>query len=94
MSTQPEFSGRDESLAMGLYTGISQVTVPHIHFTYFDYTIRPRRLLDGVAATFGKSLSLPLPPEHRTLLESGEEQSPEDLVLVEHMQEVQRNTLT
>lgn len=93
MSTQPEFSGRDESLAMGLYTGIAQVTVPRIYLTNFDYTIRPRRLLDDVAATFGKGLSRTLSPEHLALLACGEEQSPEDLALAERMQDVQRDTL-
>jgi hypothetical protein len=94
MNTQPEFSGRDESLAMGLYTGMSQVTVPQILVTHFEYTIRRRGLLDDVAATFSKGLSQSLSPEHLALLERGERQSPEDLALAERMQDVQRDTLT
>ena len=94
MNTQPEFSGRDESLAMGLYTGMSKATAPQILVTRFEYTIRRRSLLDDVAGTFGKGLSQSLSPEHRALVESGEEQSIEDLALVEQMQDVQRDTLT
>jgi hypothetical protein len=94
MNPQPEFSGRDESLAMGLYTGMSQVTVPQILVTHFEYAIRRRDLLDDVAATFRKGLGQSLSPEHLALLERGQRQSPEDLALAERMQDVQRDTLT
>jgi len=93
MSAQTEFSGRDETLAMGLYTGMAQVTVPEIHFTHFEYTIRSHRLLDDVAATFGKGLNRALSPEHHALLGRAEEQSPEDIALAARMQDVQREAL-
>lgn len=93
MNAQTEFSGRDETLAIGLYTGVAQVTVPQIHVTHFEYTIRRRGLLGDVANTFGKSLSQPLSVEHRALLERGEEQLPEDIALATRMRDVQRETL-
>jgi len=90
-----EYSGRDETLALGLYSGLEVGTAPQppILVARFDYTIRRCALLDKIAATFGISLTKPLPQEHRNLLEKGEEQSPSDKALVERMSDVQREAL-
>jgi hypothetical protein len=87
---------RDETLAIGLYTGVAETTppLPPIRLTRFEYTIRRESsLLDKVVARFGESLKQELPPEHLALLERGEEQSPEDIALAERMRDVQREAL-
>jgi len=93
MSAQTEISGRDETLATGLYTGTSQHTIPQ-QITHFEYTVRTRGLLHEVAATYGQELGQGLSPEHRALVERDEEQSPEDLALAARMGDVQRSVLT
>ena len=94
MSTQSKFSARDESLAMGLYTGVLPITGPQIRIAHFEYSFRRRGLLDAVAKAFNTSSSRPLSSEHLALLRQGEKQSPEDLALAERMQDVQRDTIT
>jgi hypothetical protein len=87
---------RDETLAIGLYTGIAGATprYPQIRFAHFEYTIqRKKSLFDEVVVRFGESLKQELPPEHLALLERGEEQSPEDIALAERMRDVQREAL-
>jgi len=93
MNARVELSGRDETLAVGLYTGVAQEIVPQMFVTCFEYTIRRRSLLDEVARSLGKSLSKPLPADHRALLERGEEQLPEDIALATRMRDLQRETL-
>jgi len=94
MNAPVERSGRDETLAIGLYTGMAEFTTPQIFVTRFEYTARRTSLLDDVMGTFGSSLGRELPPEHLVLLERGEEQSPEDIALATRMRDVQRDTLT
>jgi len=90
-----EYSGRDETLALSLYTGLEIGTVPRpqILVVHFEYTIQRRTLLDEVAIVFGDSLTMSLPQEHRNLLEREEEQSPSDKALVERMCDIQRDAL-
>jgi len=90
-----EYSGRDETLALGLYSGLEIGTTPrpHILVARFDYTIQRCALLDKVATAFRTSLTKPLPQEHKNLLERGGEQSPGDKALVERMGDVQREAL-
>lgn len=95
MTEQIEYSGRDETLAAGLLTGMANtITVPRLRFAPFDYTIRPHSLLDDVKEAFGDSLEQELSPQHRALLADGEEQLPNDLALAAQMLKVQRETLT
>jgi hypothetical protein len=65
-----------------------------IRANVFEYSIRHKTLLEEVTAKFGDALTRELPPEHRALLERGEEQSPEDIALATRMREVQRDALT
>jgi hypothetical protein len=93
MSGQTEISGRDETVAAGLYTGMAQVTIPQVQVTRFEYTFRAHRLLDDAVLAFGKSLSREWSPEHRALTERGEEQLAEDMALATRMGAVQRDAL-
>lgn len=95
MDRDPNISGRDETLATCLYTGVAEAPpfLPPIHLAHFEYTFRYKTLLDGVMAEFGDSLTRELPSEHRALVERGEEQSPEDIALAARMGEVQRDAL-
>jgi hypothetical protein len=88
-------SRRDETLALGLYTGFDAGVLPQpqLLIAHFGYTIQHETLLDEVMATFCSSLTKPLSQEHTDLLERGEEQSPGDMALVERMRDVQRETL-
>jgi hypothetical protein len=90
---QVEYSGWDETLAASLYTSVAAATDPAIYVTHFEYSIRRQALLDGVASVFGGELCRQLSPEHRALLERGEEQLPEDIALATRMCSVQRETL-
>ena len=93
MGNPTELSGRDETLASGLYTGLAATTTPRVYLARFEYTIRRNmslsKALDRVSAPLARELS----PEHRALLERGEEQSPEDIALASRMLEVQRDAL-
>jgi hypothetical protein len=96
MNRETEISGRDETLASCLYyTGIAESPpfLPPIRLVSFEYTIRHKILLEEVRTKFGDALTRELPPEHRALLERGEEQSPEDIALATRMREVQRDAL-
>jgi hypothetical protein len=95
MNRETEISGRDETLASCLYTGIveSPPILPQIQVVSFEYSIRHKTLLEEVTAKFGDALTRELPPEHRALLERDEEQSPEDIALAARMREVQRDAL-
>jgi hypothetical protein len=91
MNEQTEFSGRDETLAAGLFTGAAEVTVPQVSITHFEYVPHRKALLDGVKRVFGSGLARALPPDHRALLEKGEEQSAEDIALARQMLDIQRD---
>ncbi len=95
MDKETMVSGRDETLATCLTTGLVE-SPPHVltvYLTHFDYTIRHKTLLDEVAARFGNGLMRELPPEHRAIVERGEEQTPEDIALATRMRAVQRDAL-
>ncbi len=96
MSTHVELSGRDETLANALYTGAAPITRPVMQFVRFDYIIHhsSASLLESVAANLGAALGQSLPADHCALLAQGVEQSPEDLVVVRRMQDVQRYAAT
>jgi hypothetical protein len=96
MSTHVELSGRDETLANALYTGAAPITRSGMQFVRFDYVIHhpSRDLLESVAANLGVALDRSLPADHRALLAQRAEQSPEDLVVAERMQNVQRHAAT
>lgn len=93
MNTPVELSGRDETLANALYTGAAPITRPVMQFVRFDYIIRhsSASLLENVDADLGAVLGRPLSADHCALLVQGAEQSAEDLVVVERMQNVQRH---
>ena len=95
MNRQTETSGRDETLATGLYTSpsVTGQLSPQIRLTSFEYSIRRTKLLDGAGATFGASLTRELPAEHRAMLERNEPQSSEDMALARRMHDVQRKAL-
>ncbi len=89
-------SRRDETLALGLYTGVGWGTVPRpkLFIASFSYTTQRKAFLEEVAAAFGDRLTQPLSQKHRELLKRGEEQSLGDKTLVERMGDVQREALT
>jgi len=90
-----ETSGWDETLALSLYTGVGPALVlPVFHITGFEYsTDKSEGAFERVAEQFGEYLHAPMTPEHRALLDKGEEQLQEDFALAERMQEAQRGTL-
>ena len=94
MGRETEISGRDETLAARLYTGVAEASPFFPQIVRFEYTIHSKTLLDEVIARFGDSLTRELPAEHRALLERGEEQTPEDIALAARMRQVQRDALT
>jgi len=90
-----EMSRRDETLALGLYTGeMAAKVTPQWRVVSFDYVIHRDTILDDVADRFGDSFAAGLTPEHRELLKRGEPQLPEDLELAGRMQRVQVTALT
>jgi hypothetical protein len=95
MGRETEVSGRNETLATCLYTSLAESPpcVLKLYLTHFEYTIHRKTLLDEVAAKFGNSLTQELSPEHRALVEHGEEQTPEDIALANRMRTVQREAL-
>ncbi len=93
MGRETEISGRDETLATCLYTGVAEASPFFPQIVRFEYTIHSKTLLDEVIAKVGDSLTRELPAEHRALLERGEEQPPEDIALAARMRQVQRNAL-
>ncbi len=88
-------SRRDETLALGLYTGVEGETIPRpkLFIASFSYATQHKSFLEEVASAFGERLTKPLSQRHRELLKSGEEQSSDDKVLVERMNDVQREAL-
>jgi hypothetical protein len=88
-------SRRDETLALGLYTGVGWGTVPRpkLFIASFNYTTQRKAFLEEVAAVFGDRLTRPLSQKHSELLKRGEEQSPSDKALVKRMGDVQREAL-
>lgn len=90
MAHKNEFSGRDETLASGLYTEVSVVTRVPLFITHFGYTIRTdaSSIVSEVAEAFGAVLSRPLSATHLALLAGEAEQSQEDIALAHRMRRV------
>jgi hypothetical protein len=80
----------DETLAHAYY---SAGVAPALRITRFAYSAPRQGLLAQVSTRLGARLNTPLSAAHRALLESGAEQSPEDLALAERMTAVQREAL-
>lgn len=81
MGEQTQHSSIDETLSVGLYTGSAPITAPQVLVAHFEYSSRRRSFLDRVDDRYGEALRRPLPPEHVALLQSGSEQSPDDISL-------------
>jgi len=84
-----EPSGRDETLARAMCTGIEVPAVTTIRVAEFGYSIRPKSLLASVMKSFGENLLSPLPPEHYEALREDPSQSEEDLCRATQMLNVQ-----